>query len=438
MKKLLIALTIATFFVHPFNGRASVQEDIAARTKQIEELQRQIADYQKQIVETSSKAKTLSTEITRLNAMISKIQLEIQSLNLSITKTDTEIGATQESIQETEAQISLHKQALGTALQTLYQNDRENLTEALVRNARLSDFFGSVKRLDDAQNTLRTAIIAMKELKGELEQKQADLEGKRTELAELKALQESQRKSLSQNKSTKDQLLKATKGEEARYQTLVKQTEQQINRIREQVYYLQQNGVSVEEAIKYGQLAARGAGIRPAFLIAILEVESRLGKNVGTGNWNDDMYQCYLRLAKIYPARKAYYTKRAEDEKAAFFSVINKLGLEANTVKVSKEPSYGCGGAMGPAQFIPTTWLGYEADVMRLTGHNPANPWNIEDAFTAAAVKLAKGGAALLTRAGEIRAAKAYISGNANCTSSICNYYANLALDKAAIIEQNL
>ncbi len=425
-------------FLVPVNGTASVQEEIESRNKQIEELQRQIAEYQEQILATSSKAKTLSTEISRLNNQISKIQLEIKSLGLAITQTDSEIDVTQKSIGETQAEIDIHKQALGSALLTLYQTDQQNLTQVLVKNPRLSDFFSSVKTLDDAQNVLRTNIIALRDLKADLEYKQNNLEEKRSELQELKSLQESQRRTLDLNKNTKDKLLKDTKGEEKKYQTLLNQSQDQLKKIREQITYLNQSGVTVEEAIKFGQMSAIRVGMRPAFLIAILEVESRLGKNVGTGTWEKDMYQCYLNLAKIYPTRAAYYTKRAEDEKAAFFKIINKLGLDPNTVKVSREPSYGCGGAMGPAQFIPTTWLGYEADVIRYTGHDPVSPWNIEDAFMAAAIKLSRGGAAAGTRAGEIRAAKAYISGNANCTSSICNYYANLALDKAAIIEQNL
>lgn len=181
--------------------------------------------------------------------------------------------------------------------------------------------------------------------------------------------------------------------------------------------------------MKYGQLAAIRAGIRPAFLLGILEIESGLGRNVGTGNWMDDMVSCYLRLGK--PAR-------AETEKNAFLAIVSKLGLEPNAVKVSREPNYGCGGALGPAQFIPSTWLAYEARVANLTGHNPPNPWNIEDAFMASAIKLAAGGASSKTTAGETRAAKAYISGNPSCTTRTCNYYASAVLRKAADIEQNL
>lgn len=93
---------------------------------------------------------------------------------------------------------------------------------------------------------------------------------------------------------------------------------------------------------------------------------------------------------------------------------------------------------MGPAQFLPNTWMAYEAEVARLTGRSPADPWNIEDAFTAAALKLSRQGAASKTREGESKAARAYIGGSPNCSRSICNYYANLVLEKAEEIEQEL
>ncbi len=420
----------------PHNVHAAVQDEIDARNKQIAEIQAQIDEYQKQITTTSTQAKTLATEVSRLNALISKIQLEVKGLSLQINQTDSEIGVTQDTISSTLAEIDLHKKALGDALVEIYRLDQQNLTQMIIARPQLSDFLNTVKVVDESKNTLHDSIESLKNLKLNLEQKQSDLEDKKSELQKLKILQQSQQSNLNQSKSSKDQLLKETKGQEAKYQQLVKESQDQIKRIKDQIYYLNQQGVTVEDAISQGKRAAAQNGIRPAFLIAILEVESRLGNNVGSGNWNDDMYLCYLRLAKIYPSKATYYKNRAETEKTAFFKVIGDLGLDPATVKVSKEPSYGCGGAMGPAQFIPSTWVAYKPKVEAIVGHF-ANPWNIGDAFMAAGIKLAAGGATG-GRDGEIRAAKAYLSGNASCTSSICNYYANLALDKAAIIEANL
>jgi len=193
--------------------------------------------------------------------------------------------------------------------------------------------------------------------------------------------------------------------------------------------FVESFNTGMHKCLAFGKEAAQRTGIRPAFLIAILEVESGLGKNVGTGNWLEDMYNCYQKLGK---------SSRAEAEKAAFMEIVNQLGLDPNTVKVSAEPNYGCGGALGPAQFLPTTWLAYEDDVIRLTGAALANPWNIEHAFIASAVKLANAGAAAQTKTAETAAAKIYFSGKASCSTAACNSYARAVLSKAAAIEQNL
>ena len=363
------------------------------------------------------------------NAQINKVQLEIKSLGIAIDQTNLEIGDTQKGIQNAIDELELHKEVLAKYMRILYELDKENLTRVLLSNAKLSDFFNNLKNLGDIQDNLQATIVSIKNLKADLEQKESDLEDKKSELGQLKGLQQAEKRNLDSTKSEKNTILKETKGQEAKFQQLVKQSQQDIARIRDQISYLIQNGVTVEDAIKFGELAAIRVGIRPAFLIAILEVESGLGKNVGTGNWLEDMYNCYLRLGK---------PSRAEAEKAAFFEIVNKLGLDPNTVKVSAEPNYGCGGALGPAQFIATTWLAYEERVAQLTGHQPPNPWNIEDAFMASAIKLANAGATAQTRAAETAAAKAYLSGNSKCSSRICNYYANTVLDKAAVIAQSL
>lgn len=408
---------------------AAVQDEINDRNKQIEEINRQIAAYEEEISKKQGASKSLNNEISILNSKISQIQSEIKGLSLSIDQASAEIGQTVGQIKDAEDKIGKHKMALGAYLRLLNQSEQEDLLQILLKNKSFSAFFDNLNNVQTTQENVKATIGQIKDIKAGLEIKEDHLIDQKQELESLKNIQQIQRKSVEDVKTNKNQLLKVTKGEESKYQNLVKQSKADIEKIRTQITYLQQNGVSAEEAVKFGQLAAIGAGIRPAFLLAILEIESGLGKNVGTGNWQKDMYTCYLNLKK---------PKRAELEKAAFFKIVNKLGLNPDTVKVSREPNYGCGGALGPAQFLPTTWLGYEAEVARLTGHNPPNPWNVEDAFTAAAIKLAKGGANAKTKTGETRAAKAYISGNPTCTSNICNYYSTMVLRKADQIEQNL
>jgi len=436
---ILAVSAVAFFSIYTNTARADLSSEIEERNEQIAEIERQIANFQQQIQLNQGKATTLSGEIASLNATISKIRLEIQSLSLAIDQTDDEIVLTEGEIFTAQEKIVSYKAALATTLQVMYELDQQNLTQILLQHKNLSGFFGDLNNVTESQDNLRINIGSLRETKEDMEVKQEQLEEKKYELEALRNIQASQKSNLDQNKRTKDNLLDETKGEEQKYQQLVTQKKRDIEAIRGQIEFLLKNGLSLDDAIAQAQLAALRVGIRPAFLLGLLEVETRMGQNQGTGNWRDDMYECYLRLGDIYyPHKKDYYHKRAEDEKNAFFAIVNELGLSPDSVKVSAEPTYGCGGAMGWAQFIPTTWMGYKDRVADLTGHRPPSPWVAEDAFTAAALKLANAGATAKTRAAEIGASKAYVGGRTTCSSSICNYYANLVQEKAAIIEQNL
>lgn len=67
---------------------------------------------------------------------------------------------------------------------------------------------------------------------------------------------------------------------------------------------------------------------------------------------------------------------------------------------------------MGPAQFIPTTWLLYEGAVAKITGHNPPNPWDPLDAFVASGLLLRDNGAGARTYTSEYNAALKYLAGS--------------------------
>ena len=103
--------------------------------------------------------------------------------------------------------------------------------------------------------------------------------------------------------------------------------------------------------MEYANLVWKMLKVRPAFLLGVIREESNLGANVGKGNWKEDLYNCYIKL------RTQNFGRKTKDR---FFEITSSLGFDPDLQPVSKKQSYGCGGAMGPAQFMPVTWQGYK------------------------------------------------------------------------------
>ncbi len=417
----IIFLLAAWLSIAPLHAFAATQQEvqdlIAKRNAQIAELEQLITSYENLAAEKRKAATGIQGQIQAIAADIQKANLEIKSLSLNISKLDLNITKTKQDIGLTELRIDSARDSLKVSMAALSRGDRESPAAELLKGAPVSDFFNELYDLYFLQSSIQRNLGTLKSARAELASMQGSLEDQRIEQAQLKRLQELSRSNAETKKGQQKNLLTQVKKEEEQVKQKITLTKKDVANIRDQITYLIKAGIGVEDAIKYGQLAATRLGIRPAFLLSLLEVESRLGQNVGKGTWKIDM-----------PPR----------DYDAFLQITTELNLDPDTTPVSKKPSYGWGGAMGPAQFIPSTWLGYKAEVARLTGHNPPSPWSIEDSFTAAAIKLSRSGAASKTRDGETSAAKAYISGSSSCTKAICVSYSRMILDKADQLEKDL
>src|ERR1700722_14844449 len=67
---------------------------------------------------------------------------------------------------------------------------------------------------------------------------------------------------------------------------------------------------------------------------------------------------------------------------------------------------------MGPAQFIPSTWVLYQSRIAQASGQNPPNPWDPRTATFATALYMSDLGADADTAAAEREAALKYLAGS--------------------------
>ena len=411
-------LIVAGFLVYVISANASVDDLKNSLQQSLDSIQAQISQYRAQIVDAQSQTKTLKREVQLLDAKKKELELQIQQTQLVLQQTQLSIDDKNSEIQTEETKLERERNLLGQYLQGIYEFDQESMVELIFSQKRLSDVFSEMSSLEVMQEKTQETIADIKTIREDLKQQKEDLTQKKDEELQLKALQEIQRASLKIQQNDKNKLLTQTKGEETAYQKMLTKAKADATAIKKQMYLLEGVGLSMtlEDAYKHAKFAADRTGVRPAFLLAVLKQESSWGTNVGTGTWKKDM--------------------KAADQKA-FVQICDELNLDPNQMPVSRKPSYGWGGAMGPAQFLPSTWLSYKDQVARLTGHNPPSPWNIDDAFTAAALKLANAGADQKTDNAEWKAAMVYFAGN-NWGKTVYSFYGDSVMELADVIQGQL
>ncbi len=380
--------------------RAQLQAQLNTLEQQISQYETTVSQYQKQ-------GASLQGEIKLLNSKIASLNLQIKAVTLNLQRLNGEISDTQAQVTQTEGDISQTKQSLAGVLQTLYENESQSMIETIIANPRLSDFFSDVNNLLVLQDNVRSSLEKIVTLRTDLMNQKESLSLQYNDVSQLKAYQEAQKQTIVQTQSQKQQILKVTKGQESKYQQLLTQTKQTAAQIRSRLYELLGGGqLEFGDAYNLAKTAQDATGVRAALILAVLDRESALGKNVG---------KCKYDVNPYYPNRASNPTAmQPVRDIPIFLQICKSLNIDPESVSVSCPiPADGAyGGAMGPAQFIPSTWQKYSAQISSLTGHANPSPWNNMDAFMATALYMRDAGAANGTLYDEKVAAAKYYAGS--------------------------
>jgi len=371
---------------------------------ELAQIEKEIAT-QKSILGAKQQEKvSLERDVAILDAEIKEAQLSIRARDLSIQKLTGEIGQKGEVISLLSDKLSRQKESLARLIKKTDELDSFSLVEVMLSNRNLSDFFSDMDTFDVIERSLTASFADIEQTKSYTSEQKMSLEEKKTEEMELRKIQQLQKARIEEKRVERNQVLKETKGQEKLYQELLANKEQNAAVIKSELFVMRGSAaIPFGQAFDYAKIASQATGVRPALILGIIRVETNLGANVGTGTWSVDMH----------PTRDV----------PVFKEICASLGLNPDTMPVSKKAWYGWGGAMGPAQFIPSTWIMYKDRVAALTGHNPPNPWNPLDAFTASAVLLKDNGAAKGTYAAERLAALRYLAGWKNAENPSYAFY---------------
>ncbi len=382
---------------------ATTDEERAILEQQLAELEGQISQYEGTVSIYKNQGKTLQTEINRLNANIKKINLQIRASELSINNLDQEIEENKSQVVITEDTLNFNKGALATAIQSIYERENVGLFEIILKDFRLSNFISDLNNFVVLQDSLRSTVVKVAGLKDELLDEQEQLSLKKDDAEKMRTYHASQKTALQSTTKEKNNILTVTKGQESRYQTLLQESKKSAAQIRVRIFeFLGGGELSFEEAYKLARVAENATGVRAALILAVLDRESALGANVG---------RCKYDQLNSRSGRPAMHPTR---DRPSFLALVSMLGISPDSVMVSCANNDGAyGGAMGPAQFIPSTWDLYSKRVGEITGSNPASPWRNSDAFVATALYLKDAGVYRgASEAEERKAAARYYAGS--------------------------
>jgi peptidoglycan hydrolase CwlO-like protein len=386
---------------------------------QLDQINAQIDAQQKILNEKQGERVSLERDIAILDAQITQAKLAIKARDIAIKQLTTGIQGKEDTIFGLNKKLNAELESLAAILRQKNQIDDTSMVVAMLSSQSLTDFFSDLNAFDSINANLQVSFAQITDTKQTTQVQKDDLESQREEETQLRQVQQLQEQQIQAQQKQKNKILADTKGQEKAYQQLIAANQKSAAQIRSALFQLSGSAaIPFGKALEYANEASQKTGVRPAFLLGIITEESNLGENVGTGSWRNDMN----------PTR----------DQPIFAKITASLGLNPDTMAVSKKPWYGWGGAMGPAQFIPSTWAiyaGYKSPdytydsskdrIGTLTGNTPPNPWDPEDAFMASALLLTDSGAGAQTKAAEFRAAMCYLAGCSNVNKKSLQFYGN-------------
>lgn len=390
----------------PLAAHAEVTpEERAALQAQLDQIEIDIARTQTNLAEQQKQRQSLERDAAIIDSKIRVAQLGIKQRDLAIKQLKSGIADKERGISVLDAKVMRGKDSIAQMLRETRAIDDLSLVE-IALGGTLSDVMQEIDDFASVQRALDVSFDEIAATRDDLAARKAALQDQQHEEQELLQLQQLERKALAAAESEKKALVSVAKGQEKAYQKVIDQKKQSAAQIRAALFALRDTkSVSFGDMYGYAKEASAKTGVRPAVILAILAEESNLGQNVGSGSWKIDMH----------PTRDV----------PLFEEICKELGLDPDQQKVSKKPWYGWGGAMGPAQFIPSTWKQYASRIAKMTGQTPPNPWDPRTATFAAAILMMDNGADAQTRAAERLAALRYLAGWKNASKPAYAFYGN-------------
>lgn len=422
-------------------AQAQTEADVATREKQLraelEKTEKEIAQWTITLNAKKQETASIQRDAEILAGKIEQAKLVIKAKNLAIQTIGKDISQKEETIGQLNQKIDRGKESLGELIRKTNEMDAYSVAEVALSNKRVSEFFVDVDAYNSIEKSMSDLFADIRENKRKTESEKEQLTEKKNQETDAKAIIETEKSKVEKTEAEKKALLAASKSQEKTYSQILAEKQSKAAQIRSALFALRDSAaIPFGKALAYANEVSEETGVRPAFLLAILTQETNLGANIGTCNRPGDPVEKQWRAIMPGPADIAAKKSRRDDE-SAFLRITKALGFDPDSMPLSCPWKGGWGGAMGPSQFIPTTWEAYQTKIANALGKSVVNPWEPEDAFMASGIYLSELGAGGGTYTTERTAALKYYAGG-NWAAPANAFYGDGVMAKAKSIQENM
>ncbi|HEY4503695.1 MAG TPA: lytic murein transglycosylase [Candidatus Paceibacterota bacterium] len=433
-----LVLNLVIFFpryIYAQTAETAIEKETRLRAE-LAQVEQEITAGMKILLDTQQQSSSLKRDILILDTKIKVAELNIKAKNLLIEGLGKDITKKEQTIGELLARIERGRESLGQIMRKTNEVGSITLPEVVLAGKDLTEIFSDLDTFESVQESLKTTFEEIRSVKSQTENEKSVLDKRRNQEMDARQVIQQERKNIASNQAEKQRLLTVSKGNEKTYGAILAEKQRQAAQIRAALFALRDaQAIPFGDALAFANASSKVSGVRPAFLLAILTQESALGANVGS---------CYLTDQQTGAGANAKtgsvfsnVMKPGRDVEP-FIIITKSLGLDPMKTVVSCPQSVGWGGAMGPAQFIPSTWMLFKDRIARALGISLPNPWNPQDAFMASSLYLGDLGAINGSYTAEQNAACKYYSGKSCSSSALVRSYGTQVMNKADIIQRTM
>src|SRR3989344_1304476 len=236
----------------------ALQQQIDAKTKEIQQLEALAQSYKNTIASTQSQSKPLKNKIQQISQTVNKLKTEIRLAQTQIARTNLEIGGLQSKIDAATIETKQKQRDLGLLLQSLAASNEKNLVEVLLQYDHLSDFATYMQGIEDLQKRVYQTLGEVKILRQSLTDDKTEAEGKVKDLKRYTVILADKKLLQTQEQQNQTQLLAETQNQEKKYQSLLSDADKKRRALEDEILDAERQ---LQYTISAGSLPENAAGV---------------------------------------------------------------------------------------------------------------------------------------------------------------------------------